>query len=163
MQSITSEAAFAAAAREYSASPSAPRGGALDWVKVSDLPPGLAQILLQLAPGQVTQPLPIPNGIALFQLREVQDGVAPPKGPLTVDYALYLSLAAARPRGAGRPRIGERHLQRSLRRCAPHRPRRRAQAGTTTMDEVPADVGMELAKLDHGEITTDADPRPATP
>ena len=49
---ITTEAAFTAAARRYSASPSAGRGGRLDWTPAANLPPQIVQLVLGSGAGQ---------------------------------------------------------------------------------------------------------------
>jgi len=64
-----SEAEFAAFAREHSAAPTAGQGGRLGWQAVSELPRALRQIALGLAPGEVSDPLPIEGGPALVYLR----------------------------------------------------------------------------------------------
>ena len=48
-ESAARQLSFTAAASENSDSPTAERGGALDWMPLSNLPPVLAQQLLALA------------------------------------------------------------------------------------------------------------------
>ncbi|MEM6617710.1 MAG: peptidylprolyl isomerase [Pseudomonadota bacterium] len=67
--SISSEGAFAAAARRHSRAPSRARSGRLDWLPVATLPPQLVGQLLALNPGEVTAPIPLGPTIGLFQLR----------------------------------------------------------------------------------------------
>jgi peptidyl-prolyl cis-trans isomerase SurA len=147
----TTPEAFSQAARAFSVAPSRSRGGRVDWVEVANLPPVLAQALLALAPGQVSQPLPIPNAIALFQLRGIEDGEAPLPGNVSVDYALYrLPAAPAGPAEAAR-------LDRDTDTCndlyseARGLPPERLERITATMAEIPGDVALELARLDAGE------------
>ena len=152
----TSFEQFAQAARTFSVSPSRARGGRLDWVEAANIQPGLAQVLLGLAPGQVTNPLPIPNAIALFQLREVEDGLAPPPEPLTVDYAVYY-LPGGRNAAtlADASRISaEADTCNDLFDIARGQPPERLERVSAEMAEIPADIALELAKLDDGEIST---------
>ncbi|WP_045390793.1 peptidylprolyl isomerase [Falsirhodobacter sp. alg1] len=79
---------FAEFARRYSATPSAANGGALEWLPLSDLPAGLQPIFMALKPGGVTEPLPIPNAVALFQLRALEE-TAPTVRPTEVELAFY--------------------------------------------------------------------------
>lgn len=79
--------AFSAAARRFSVAPSAADGGRLDWLALSDLPPDLAPILLGLQPGDVTRPIPLQGGLALFQLRAVEDRRPSLAGAVTIDHA----------------------------------------------------------------------------
>nr|WP_275982247.1 peptidylprolyl isomerase [Frigidibacter sp. ROC022] len=147
---------FSRAARAFSASPSRARGGRLDWVEVANMQPGLAQVLLALAPGQVSKPLPIPNGIALFQLRAVEDGIAPPPSPLTVEYALYqipggrspAALAEAAKLKANADTCNDLY-EANRKRGTPEA----LEVTTAEMSEVPADIALELAKLDPGEFS----------
>lgn len=88
-RTIRSEPAFAAAARRYSATPTAPNGGRLPWTPVAQLPQGLEPILLALKPGQVTRPLSIPGAVVLFFLRDTR-GVQRPGA--TSESVRYLRL-----------------------------------------------------------------------
>ncbi len=40
---------------------------------LTNLPPLIAPFVLGLAPGEVSDPVQIPNGVALFQLRGVEE------------------------------------------------------------------------------------------
>ena len=71
---------FTAAVERYSEAPSAARGGRLDWIAVSDLPPPLAGQVLALQPGEVTAPVPVQGGLAVFRLLEVRRTGAAPRG-----------------------------------------------------------------------------------
>lgn len=85
-ETIRTQAAFEDAARRYSVAPSASAGGRLDWVALSDLPRGLGATLLTLAPGEVTDPLTLPEAIVLFQMRGLRErDVAAPR-PTAVDW-----------------------------------------------------------------------------
>lgn len=81
-----SEAAFAAAARQYSASPSAQSGGRMEWMRVADLPQGLDSILLGLQPGQVSPVLQIPGAVVLFYLRDTRGSLRPGTQSMEVEY-----------------------------------------------------------------------------
>jgi peptidyl-prolyl cis-trans isomerase SurA len=61
---------FAAAARDHSASPTAPRGGDIGWVPESALPPGVAQALAGAPVGAVVGPAPVTGGLALLRVAE---------------------------------------------------------------------------------------------
>ncbi len=58
---------FAGIAEQFSASPSAARGGELGWIPVSSLPPELAGLVAQLADGEVSPPIRTPEGVYLFR------------------------------------------------------------------------------------------------
>ncbi len=59
---------FGALAAQYSRSGTAERGGLLDPVPATNLPPSFRTEVLLLRPGQVTRPLPISGGVAIIKL-----------------------------------------------------------------------------------------------
>ena len=64
---VSTEGGFAAAVAQHSAAASRGNGGRLDWMPLSNLPPTVAPFVLALGAGEVSDPLPIPGGVALFQ------------------------------------------------------------------------------------------------
>lgn len=147
--SISSEGGFASAARQYSASPSAARGGRLDWLPLSNLPPALAQQVLALAPGQVSDPFVVPQAVILFQLNNISetDTIAPAE--VYVEWAEYAPAEGedAASVAARTDACGDLNLL----------ARGRGEGALTlrdgTMAAIPADIGLALAKLDPGETT----------
>ncbi|MEP5151912.1 peptidylprolyl isomerase [Planktotalea sp.] len=153
---ITSIAAFSSEARRYSASPSRGRGGRLDWLPVSQLPAQLQPLVLGLAPGEVTAPLPLPNAVALFQLRDIQETDAPAPKYAAIEYAAYY-IAGGRTEAA----LNEaRKIQNNLDRCddlygvAKGQDPSVLERGAKKPSEIPSDIAIELAKMDPGEIST---------
>ena len=51
-------------------------GGDLGWVSQKDLPESLAEALLSLEPGQISEPIRGPKGLHIFLLRERKEGEA---------------------------------------------------------------------------------------
>jgi peptidyl-prolyl cis-trans isomerase SurA len=142
--SIASEGGFASAARRFSASASAGAGGALDWLPLENLPPALAPLLLPLEPGQVSDPVQVPNAVVLFQLRDLEETVGPPEGGVLVEYAEYLlppdgDVAALRARA---DTCAQLYAE------AKGQPEGTLTVRKATMADIPTDVGLELAKLD---------------
>lgn len=81
------ETAFATAAQRLSVASTAAEGGRLDWRPVVDLPGPARAALAGLQPGQVSPPIPVGNGAALFLLRGVREaGPRAPEGAF-VEYA----------------------------------------------------------------------------
>ncbi len=150
---LTSTAAFEAQARQLSALPSRANGGRLGWLPLSNYPAQLHGLILGLAPGEVTAPLPIPNGIALFQLRALREVPAAKIAPTSIDYAtFYLA--------GGRSDTGLRaaatlksnvdtcdDLYGAARGLSPDVLDRQNRSPS----EIPQDVALELARLDAGE------------
>ena len=63
-------APFNLVAEQFSAKASAAQGGDIGWVQDGELPPELNQILQQLQPGQVSQPIRTLGGFVILALRE---------------------------------------------------------------------------------------------
>lgn len=61
---------FAALARQVSVAASAESGGDLGWVRAAAILPDLRDKVLALQPGQVSDPVPSPAGVHIFQLRD---------------------------------------------------------------------------------------------
>lgn len=152
---LTSTAAFEAEARRVSALPSRTRGGRLDWLPITNYPAGLRGVLLDLAPGEVTAPLPITNGVALFQMRGVREVPRAATEPAAIEYAAFyiaggLSDRALREAAQIDARVDTCD---DLYGVAQGLPEDRLQRDVLPPAEIPADVAMELAKLDAGETS----------
>jgi peptidyl-prolyl cis-trans isomerase SurA len=145
---ITSEGAFAAAARQYSAAPTAGNGGRLDWVPLGNLPAAIGSAVLALGPGEVSDPVAVPGAVVLFQLRDVARDEAAEPIAVTVEWAEFLvpddAAEIARLRG-------EVDNCMNLYGQANGLPEDRLTVTTQPAGEVPGDVGLELAQLDPGE------------
>ncbi len=151
---IKTEAGFAAAARNYSASASRARGGRMDWIPITNLPPQIAPFVLGLGPGQVSDPVQIPNGVALFQLRGVEETNQTAASSVSVEYAEFFvpndgNAEAELQRIAGRVDTCD-----DLYGIAKGLPAEQLLRETKTMAEVPQDVGLQLAQLDANEFST---------
>ena len=155
-ETIDSFAEFEAAARQYSVSPSAPAGGRIDWLPLSDLPPGLGSRLLTLAPGAVTEPLVLPEVIVLFQLRGLSERAVAPPRPAAIDYLEVLIPGGQS--DAARATAGA--LAARMDRCDDIYGQGRIVGGMAwsmaarPMADIPGDVAQALAGLDPGEIST---------
>lgn len=148
---ISGEGAFAAAARTYSKSPTAERGGSLDWMPLSNLPGALGGAILALGPGEVSDPIVVPGAVVLFLLRDVAvDGSAEPVA-VTVEWAEFL--IPDDPELLARIRA-EVDTCYDLNGQANGLPADRLTVTTQPATDVPADVGLELARLDAGEFST---------
>ncbi|MEO0634280.1 MAG: peptidylprolyl isomerase [Pseudomonadota bacterium] len=151
-----SQAQFSAFAREFSATASRDNGGRLNWLPINQLPASLRPVLLALSPGDVTSPLPIPDAIALFQLRDIRetDVRAPEVG--AVEYAAYYINGGRTPEAL---RIAA-DIKASVDRCddlygiAKGKPDNVLDRGSLPPSDIPEDIAIELAKLDPGEVST---------
>ncbi len=153
---ITTLGAFAAAARKYSAAPSRGRGGRQDWIPIGNLPPAIRAQILTLAPGQVTDPIAVPNAVALFQLRDLEETEAPNQETVSVEFARYF-IAGGRSSGA---RAEAEKIRAKVDTCddlygiAKKQPEEQLLRDVLPMAEIVDDVAIELAKLDDNEVST---------
>ena len=151
-----STAEFSNYASRYSATASRGRGGRLPWQNLTDLPPSLQPLILNLAPGEVTDPLPIPNAVALFQLRDIEEtNVAAPTYS-EIEYAAYYI-----PGGRTEPALAQAaQIRGRIDTCddlygiAKGQPAEVLERVKKAPSDIPQDVAIELSKLDTGEVST---------
>jgi peptidyl-prolyl cis-trans isomerase SurA len=67
-------APFPAVARQFSALPTAANGGDAGWVSASEMPPEVQAVLEQMRPGQLSQPIPVKDGVYILYLRDKRAG-----------------------------------------------------------------------------------------
>ncbi|WP_428515964.1 peptidylprolyl isomerase [Roseovarius sp.] len=152
----TTEAEFAAAARRYSATESAGRGGRMEWVAINDLPEGLRPVVLGLAPGEVSDPLPLQGAIALFQLRDIEETDQPAREYEEIEYAAYYIDGGRTEQALARAaRIdADTDTCDDLYGIAHGQPEQVLERGSKAPSEIPDDIRLALTKLDPGEIST---------
>ena len=152
---LTSTAAFEAQARRVSALPSRANGGRLGWLPLSNYPAQLHGLILSLSPGEVTAPLPIPNGVALFQMRAIREVAAPKVIATSIDYATFYLADGQSEEGLR----AARKLEDSVDTCDDLYGEARGQAldvldrQSRAPAEIPQDVALELARLDANEVS----------
>lgn len=151
---ISTEAGFAAAAQRYSASGSAGRGGRLDWTPSSNLPAQLIGVVLALGPGQVSEPVTLPEAIALFQLRDVREDTTAEPPLVEVEYAEFLLPNTADVQAQAAALTSRIDSCNDLYAEARAVPEDRLTVSTRLVSEVPQDVALQLAQLDKGEAST---------
>lgn len=69
-------APFPAVARQFSASATAAAGGDAGWISPGEMPPEVDAVLEQLRPGQLSQPIPVRDGVYIVYLRDKRSGGA---------------------------------------------------------------------------------------
>jgi peptidyl-prolyl cis-trans isomerase SurA len=67
-------AAFPAVARQFSALSTAANGGDAGWVSPGEMPPEVEAVLEQMRPGQLSQPIPVKDGVYIVYLRDKRAG-----------------------------------------------------------------------------------------
>lgn len=153
---IQSYSEFARAAREVSVSPTRDRGGRLDWLPMANLPPAIRPLILALRPGEVSAPVPLPNAIAIFQMRAIEETSAPKTDIAAIEYATFYipggrSQEALTAASKIRARVDTCD---DLYGVAKGLEPERLDIKSLPVAEIPQDVALELAKLDAGEVST---------
>ena len=150
---LTSTSAFEAEARRVSALPSRTRGGRLDWLPITNYPAGLRGLLLDLAPGQVTAPIPITDGVALFQMRGLREVNQVAPEPAAIEYAAFYIAGGLTDRALREAQSIDNRVDTcdDLYGVAQGLPEDRLQRDVLPPADIPTDVAMILATLDTGE------------
>ncbi|MEW2911537.1 peptidylprolyl isomerase [Leisingera sp. JC11] len=147
---------FAAAATQYSAAASRNEGGRLPWMPLTKLPPQLQEIVLALKPGEISEPLPLQNAVALFQMRGVREveGAAPRY--TAIEYATYYLPGGRTPESLA----AAQDVVNSVDTCEDFYGLAQGQ-DPSVLDiqslppaDIPRDIALELAKLDPSETST---------
>ena len=138
---IQQGAPFPAVARQFSSAPTAANGGDMGWVSTTELRPELAPVVAQLPPRQISQPIPVSDGVYILAVRERRTG-----GGSTM---VTLKQAAARlPADAAEPQVAEATKQLlALRAFNPTCADLEAKAA-----QVPGVVAGELGETDINDL-----------
>jgi peptidyl-prolyl cis-trans isomerase SurA len=125
----------------------------LPWQPLSDLPPVLRPLILALAPGEVTDPITIPNAVALFQLRDIQETGAPAEEYAAIEYATYFIPGGRTPAALAQAEQlrAEVDVCDDLYGAAQGQPPEVMERESRAPGDIPSDVAIELSKLDPGE------------
>jgi len=151
-----SEGAFARFARQHSAAPTARRGGRLDWQAASELPQALRRVALGLAPGEVSEPLPVEGGLALIYMRDIREGAVPEPDYAAIEYAAYYIPGGRSEQALSRAAQVRARVDTcdDLYGVAHGQPENVLERSAGAPEEIPADIAAELALLDPGESST---------
>lgn len=69
-------APFPAVARQFSSLPTAAAGGDAGWISAGEMPTEVESVLEQMRPGQLSQPIPVKDGVYILYLKEKRAGGA---------------------------------------------------------------------------------------
>lgn len=114
IEQIQQGAPFPAVARQFSAAPTAAAGGDAGWLQETEVEPPVLAAVQDMQPGQLSQPIPVAEGVYIVQLSEKRAGAGstvvslkqaalrlPPEAPEPEVAAARTKLAALRGRITG--------------------------------------------------------------
>jgi peptidyl-prolyl cis-trans isomerase SurA len=153
---IKSQDDFSRAAEQYSATQTRTQGGRMDWVAINNLPPGLRPVILALRPGEVTAPIALPDAVALFQMRGVQETSSGAPSYSAIDYALYYIAGGRSPEALSAAATISNTVDTcdDLYGIAKGQPPEVLERKSEAPSAIPRDIALELAKLDDDEVST---------
>ena len=153
---ITDPVAFAQAARRYSVSQTRAQGGEIGWKNLSDLPAALAGKIARMQPGQVTPPIPMGERIGLFLLRDRKQVNRLRQGDLLLQYAEYFMPGGRSPATLAQAQkiIDRIDTCDDLYGVAKGQPEEALKIERAPASTLPADIALELDRLDPGEVST---------
>ena len=128
----------------------------MPWTPINQLPAVLRPLLLGLAPGEVTDPLPLQGAVALFQMRDIEETDIPEPQYAAIEYAAYYipggrteaALARAAQIDADSDTCDD------LYGIAQGSPESVLERGSKAPNEIPDDIAIALSRLDPGETST---------
>ena len=150
LASLDGEANFAAAARKFSISPTANRGGEVSWVAIESLPAEVQGTIRAMSPGQVSRPVEISQTIGVFLMRDREQVAPGTPETLSIDYALYTAASA----GEAARVVQQVEVCDDLYGVAKGLPENRLIRETRPAPSLPADIRSAIASLDANEATT---------
>ncbi|GBD44721.1 Chaperone SurA [bacterium HR40] len=151
---------FAALARQVSAAASAEAGGDLGWLPVDGLALALRRVVSELAPGQVSDPLPGPEGVRILLLRDRRSGSGGDEEvfelgqvvvPLPADADEATIASAMRQAQAIRPRLSSCAAADAL--AVELRAPASGRLGWMRLEELPPEFRPAVAALAKGQTT----------
>ena len=153
---IRSYADWEEAAAQFSAANTRDRGGRLGWVALSTLPAPLQPVLNALEPGETTAPIFLPNAVAIFQLRGIEELTVPPPRYASVDYAAYYIPGGRSPEALTAAATVAARVDNcdDLYGLAKGQSPSVLDRETVAPAALPRDYALELSKLDPGEHST---------
>ena len=146
---LQGEAAFSAAARQFSVSATSSRGGEVAWRDIEALPEEIRPIIANLGEGQISRPVELETSIGVFLMRDREVVAAGTPETLLIDYAVFTA-ASAQDAASVEARIDTcDDLYGIAKGLLSNRLIRETEPST----QVPAFVRAAVADLDAGETT----------
>ncbi|MCW9042060.1 MAG: peptidylprolyl isomerase [Pseudopelagicola sp.] len=156
LSQITRQSDFEEAAKTYSQAATRDNGGRLNWLSITKLPAQLRPVLMALGPGEVSDPIPLPNATAIFMMRGKRETNVPSPQYSAIEYAAYMI-----PGGYSEDALSQAAAMKArVDTCddlygeAFGKPETVLTREAVAPGKLPRDYALELAKLDEGEVST---------
>lgn len=160
VQRLRTEADFANAARQVSASPTAPSGGRIErWVNISAMPPAVASVMETAGIGTIVGPIEVPGALAFFQLRARRNTRSVPASAIEMTYHRVTLPGGRSDTNTAlvqhvRSRIDScADFPATMLRAAPQLSNEAVAEIVTTQTALDANTRAELERLNPGEIS----------
>ena len=156
ISNLKSADAFADAARRFSAAGTRANGGRMQWLPINRLPPALQPVVVELRPGEVSQPIPLGNAVAIFLMHGIDELPTPAPRFAAIEYGV-LRIPGGRS-DAALARAQE--IRESIDTCDDlyainqGGPEEALTINAEQPANIPRAVSLELAKLDRHEVST---------
>jgi peptidyl-prolyl cis-trans isomerase SurA len=72
LEQLKAGASFAGYAKQYSEASTAAVGGDLGWVRPEQLPAPIAEVLRQMGPGTISNPIPVAGGVSIIAVQDTR-------------------------------------------------------------------------------------------
>lgn len=147
--------AFSAAASRFSAADSRKNGGRLPWMNLTNLPPQLREVVLNLKTGEISDAILLQGAVALFQMRGIREVEGGTERYAAIEYATYLIPGGRSAQGlaAAQKVIDQVDTCDDLYGLAQNQPEDILTIQSLPPADIPQDIALELAKLDTGETS----------
>ena len=162
VQQLRQGASFPALAQSFSQLPTAANGGALGWVRPNQIPDEIAQRIVSMAPGSISDPIPVTGGIYIIQLRETRTAGQQVVGKAEVTLSqFHLSLPADSPQDTVNSYIrSARDRAATANNCAEFEELGKnfgspvsGSLGTLELDRLPLPVRKAVSSLQTNQVT----------
>lgn len=151
----STERQFRRFARRYSIAGSKDKGGELNWVPVSNLPPEIVPEVLTTPYGQMTRPIDLGNSIVIFWIREIRVQPLVDSKDFDVRYAKLLIPVIDLPRAEDEADLVKAGIDtcEDLVRVSMFYRERNYEERTAKISSIEPRLARELRRMDENEIS----------
>jgi peptidyl-prolyl cis-trans isomerase SurA len=154
-QNLKTSVQFSIAAKKFSKSDTAKRGGDMGWIPLGTLPANVSSRLNDLEINQVTAPITVGSAVVLYQLRGVREAKSAGEQVISVSY-LQVAMPNAKSGQAGQIAAAQKLINSGdtcldMQANASGFGEDAISSQSLPAAQVPARIGVEIAKLDPNE------------